>query len=174
MLSILSLFAPIGVLLVLWKTGFDNGILFLEVLNTLVKEAPLPLLYMFIFLLISLALWNIRLHITDSKIYYSVLGIPRLWSIKREDISKSRFNAKYDLPYYYIKRKLTCFNTPESEKQFNFHQGTVEFMFIEKSLVNRLRQKFVLIHLDNFSESNTAQIVNDLKQYWGLNTNIEP
>ncbi|WP_347455969.1 hypothetical protein [Acinetobacter thermotolerans] len=170
--SILSLYAPIGVILILWKMGLDNGIPFLEVLNTLVKEAPRSLLYMLIFLLISVALWNVRLHITESKIYYSVLGIPPLWSIKREDITNSRFNKKYDPPYYYVKRKLTRFDTPESEQHFNFRYGTVEFIFIQKSLRNRLRQRFALINLGNFSKNYTTQIVNDLKQHWDLNTEV--
>jgi len=170
--SILSLAAPIGVLWILWKMGLDNDIPFLEVLNALIKEAPQSLLYMLIFIIISLSLWNIRLHITESKIYYSVLGIPTLWSIKREDISSSRFNAKYDPPYYYIKRNLTRFNTPESEQQFNFRQGTVQFIFIEKNLGNSLRQRFALIQLGSFSKNYTDQIVNDLKQHWDLNTKV--
>ncbi|MDM1281483.1 hypothetical protein HXZ64_11045 [Acinetobacter indicus] len=152
--SILSLAAPIGVLWILWKMGLDNDIPFLEVLNALIKEAPQSLLYMLIFIIISLSLWNIRLHITESKIYYSVLGIPTLWSIKREDISSSRFN------------------TPESEQQFNFRQGTVQFIFIEKNLGNSLRQRFTLIQLGSFSKNYTDQIVNDLKQHWDLNTKV--
>lgn len=152
--SILSLAAPIGVLWILWKIGLDNDIPFLEVLNALIKEAPQSFLYMPIFIIISLSLWNMRLHITESKIYYSVLGIPTLWSIKREDISSSRFN------------------TPESEQQFNFRQGTVQFIFIEKNLGNSLRQRFTLIQLGSFSKNYTDQIVNDLKQHWDLNTKV--
>ncbi len=85
--SVVTLICPIGVLAIFWKMGKDNEIPFFDILTTLAKESPSSLLYMLVFLLISLASWNIRLHITEFKIYYSVLGIPILWSIKREDIS---------------------------------------------------------------------------------------
>lgn len=101
-----------------------------------------------------------------------MLNIPISWPILRKEISHSQFNQKYDPPYTYIKRKLKHFDTLDSEQRFNNRYGTIEFVFIQKSLFSTLRHKFVLINFALFSNHHSADILAALQQHWNLKPDI--
>lgn len=168
-LSIITFCAPLGSIIILWwiSTLVDSN--FFSFLLHSFQDSQKFYIYLIIFIFISFFLWNIRLYISESKIYYHFLGFPISWVITRKEISHSQFNKNYDPPYTYIKRKLKHFNTPELEQKFNMHYGTVEFIFIEKSLFNTIRHKFALINLSAFSSEQAMQVMDALQQNWDLN-----
>ena len=171
-LSILNLILPIGALIILWWSGSQTGHTLFSILAYLANNDPSFYFYALCFFLIAFVTWNIRLNISKTKIYYSVLNIPISWPNLRKEISHSQFNQKYDPPYTYIKRKLKHFDTLESEQRFNNRYGTIEFVLIQKSLFSTLRHKFALINFALFSNHHSADIVAALQQHWDLKPDI--
>ena len=172
-LSILILMYPIGILAILWHTGTNTHHSQFSILSLFAHSDSTFLLHFLSFFGMSFLIWNMRLNISESKIYYSVFNIPISWAIARNEISHSQFTRKYDPPYTYIKRKLKHLKTPESEQQFNIRYGTVELIFIQKSLLNSIRHKFSIIHLSSFSNKQAIQLREALQQYWDLKLNHE-
>lgn len=148
--------------------GLNAGHSLFSILVYLAKNNPTFYFYELVFFLIAFVTWNIRLNISKTKIYYSVLNIPISWPILRKEISHSQFNKKYDAPYTYIRRKFTHFDTPESAQRFNTHYGTIELVFIQKNLLNTLRYKFALINFAALSNHQAAEIIAALEQHWDL------
>ena len=122
--------------------------------------------------MISLALWNTQLNITDSKIYYSVLGIPTTLVVKQNEIAYSIINSNFDSPYTFIARIFKNLDHPEAKQKFDQRHGTVEFIFLKANLVNWFRHRFSLIQLSAFSQKQTALIIKALEQHWRLETDI--
>lgn len=172
--SILIFCYPIVVFFILFWFGSSVGETLSSILYYFAEHDPKFYLYQLSFVVTALGLWNIRLNITESKIYYSMLGIPTMWSIQRDEVLKSQLNQKYDSPYSYIKRKIKRFNNSECEKVFDCRYGTIEFIFHKTSLLNQFRHKFSLIYLSAFSKKQSVQIISALKQYWDLNIQPDP
>ena len=164
----MSLVFPLSIGLILWNIGEENGKSFSYILNTLWAEGSNSFIYSLSCFLISFTLWNIRLTITQSKIYYSMFGIPTMWRINKYDVSHCQINPKFDSPYTWFYRKFKHFKIPESEQLFNCRYGTIEFVFKQTNIINWFRHKFSLIYLTSFSSNQSKQIIHVLEKYWDL------
>lgn len=159
---------PLGIGLILWSIGAENGKSFLYILNVLWAEGSSSFIYSLACFLFAFFVWNIRLTITQSKIYYSVFGLQVSFAIQKHEIAYSTINPAYDTPGTLIMRKFKKFDSPESLEKFNQRFGTVEFVFIKKQPIHWLKHKLCLIRLICYSKKQAQSIIQTLEQHWQL------